>query len=300
MKTIKGRQTCIMEFRQFQNLQSPYKQPIYDLIQAHLKDIPPYLVPSNDEIATILQNPLHLVDLHLESVEFRQAIFVGVENEVPVAAAQLLFPVQDRTAWLPWIVGKSSAGDELQLFVEQLKNAAAHEGYDVIETVKQPFGVGWEGIGDVWPHLLHTITAGGFTAIEKWQSFWAEGISEVALPGDISYKSRYSDKEREYDLYLYDGKNQIGEIAIWLPGTRSVSLVEAGIADIEYIEIEEAFRGKRLGQAILSIAQTELRKYGIHRFMLWTEPDNDAMQKLAIRSGFQQDPLFHWMRADLT
>ncbi len=108
---------------------------------------------------------------------------------------------------------------------------------------------------------------------------------------------RCGKKTLEFKFYI-DG-NACGEIAVWFPSSLSKSLNQIGIADIEYIEINNEFRGKRFGQVALMQMKQYLSNYSFNRFMLWTEVDNQQMIRLAERAGFEKGPILHWFCTNL-
>jgi len=94
-------------------------------------------------------------------------------------------------------------------------------------------------------------------------------------------------------IRIYNRESHVCEVDLWLPSPLAAGLRQEGMAAIEYIEVQENCRGKRLGQAALTEASRLIQPYGFHRFMLLTQ--DHRMDKLAERTGFRRGPTFYWI-----
>jgi hypothetical protein len=41
-----------------------------------------------------------------------------------------------------------------------------------LESIKNPFGMGWEGFPDNWEHILDAVLTKGFQTTQKWVCYW--------------------------------------------------------------------------------------------------------------------------------
>lgn len=240
-----------------------------------------------------------MLDLRFDKFAGQNEIVVGIFQHETFAAAQLLYPDTGESAYLTWFVGMEHEQAELNRFANELKIMAAKRGYRFLVSIKNPFGIGWEGTPDCWPHLDKALTINEFAVTNEWLGYYSETLSVEPLPPKYSYMIDRDELERAVKIYVFHGQEEAGEVTVWLPSILSKSLLQFGVADIEYIEVTEPFRGRRLGHAALSIVKKELERIGYRRFMLWTEPDNISMRRLAEREGFKVGPLFRWICAEL-
>lgn len=274
-----------------------HESMIIALLQQSLSKIPPYVTQTSEELIGLWKKPTALVDLHFPPREEEIVTYVTVDGIH--ATAQIAFPAEDEEASLLWIAGEGEQ-ESLHAFVSAVLALAQERGYTSIHTAKNPFGIGWEGVADAWPDMLQACLNAGFSIQGEWIGYWLDGeLERKELPADFQLSFERDLPNGEVSIFLHHQDEQVGEINLWLPPALSTSLVAAGIADLEFIEIDEKLRGKRLGQALITAALDELAPLGYSRLMLWTEPDNNEMINLATRSGFTQGPTFHWMQAAL-
>jgi len=105
-------------------------------------------------------------------------------------------------------------------------------------------------------------------------------------------------ESRQLHLVVKYNSNAVGEAHIWLAPAHLKTFADAGLADIEWIEIAKSHRRQGLGLALLSECFRAARRYGARSFMLWAEDDSEwnnlAMRRLAEKAGFSKGPAMHW------
>lgn len=277
---------------------SEYNDQPTKLIKLHHRLVPPYVELSDLEITNILEHPSHFIDLRFPSENVENKIFLYVIKGKVICATQIKF--LKNNAYFCWMVCNPEFINHFHEFVNLLKSKCASKGCRSIRSHKNIFGVGWEGIPDCWEGILEGMLSIGFQIEDRWQCYWSNGIfNEYGSPPAVAINMEY-ENSRTIEMGIYDNGSQIGEASIWLPSELSESLTDFGIADIEYIEIYKKYRRKGYGQALLLAIQKELNAIGFEKFMLWTELDNIAMQKLAERIGFTKGPIFYWLHTDIT
>lgn len=282
-----------------------YEADLLDLINRHVCLLPPFIELNLNEFKNILDDPLHMSDKHYGTFDRNIETWIAIKGDQLVAAAQLTFPATreqgypctPNTVELNWIFGERGRRDEIKEFYLGIIQYVSKQKYDAIYFANNPFGIGWKGIPDCWPHLLEAVVPNGTYDVDYWQCYWSESINKMTLPSKFIFKfeNKLQELQLHYDFY-FEGK-KAGEVELWLPSNLARSLTEAGIAAIEWIEVSEGLRGRRMGQAMLSSVYDHSSEYGYKQFILWTKWD--SMRKLAERSGFQQGPVFHWIIARL-
>lgn len=278
----------------------------FEWIRAHLRLVPPFYAPSDTEIRSIVREPNLTSSIWYGSFEHTHEILVGLQGGSVAGAAQITFP-EDRHMTFPaagrhalvnWLFGNPAACEAIGTFIAELNMTAERKGYAGIRfDTRNGFGIGWQGIPDCWPHLLRAIADSGIPVSERcaWQSYWTDGeFAEKELPPGFTYTFDIDPDALAAHLCVFDGDTMAGEADIWLPSPLAGELRRKGMFNIEWIEIAEPYRGRRLGQAVLTLALRRMRHHGYRQFMLWTKYDN--MHKLAARTGLQKGPTFYWIR----
>jgi len=154
---------------------------VVGLLREHLKLVPPVCL-SKDEIKAVMADPGWFSRLHYPgeaAVENSYTTFVGLRGGRVVAAAQVEWLKDDLRKCLMWAVGERDEAT-LREFLEQVIGEVRGSGYRGISVSRNPFGIGWSGIPDCWPHVLNAARAVGFDVSERWQSYWIVDATPAA------------------------------------------------------------------------------------------------------------------------
>ncbi|MFD1674466.1 GNAT family N-acetyltransferase [Alicyclobacillus fodiniaquatilis] len=275
------------------------------LIRQHLAMIPPFIIPSHDEIISIIRDPMHYHRLwYPETVpdSYRTPCFVAKTNETVVAAVQLLLPDDTSSpAAMFWMVGLEEYQAHVLEFINEVISLLREENRSLLQSTRNPFAPGWQGIADCWTHLLTPFNqADCKLTSEQWVMYWCneDKMTASERPYDYTLTTK-SQNQRDFELLMSRDSQQVAEADIWFPAPACGSLMEAGVADLEYIKVDGAHRRKGLGGAMLTAAMQEACKRNFRTLILWTEEDNEAMKNLAEKSGFTRGPVLNWLTLDL-
>ncbi|MFD0618938.1 GNAT family N-acetyltransferase [Paenibacillus sp. GCM10027629] len=295
--------------------QEVFHSSLFEMIRSHIRQVPPFIDLKYEEFLHILHQPGHMTDQWYGVAEQDLKTFMVLKEGELIAAAQVSFPLssgeeqqntsdkeqqntKENTAELLWIVGDSKFMDELKAFYRHLNQIVLENGCQSIHISRNPFGAGWAGIPDCWPHLLEVVQSVCSYEVDLWECYWSDGpLNRRALP--IGYNVELTNNlqalQLHFELILDD--HTIGEIDVWTPSTIASSLTEIGYAAMEWIEVSEEHRGQGIGHAMLSCMYDRCLELGLKRFILWT--DTPEMKSLAIKSGFREGPVFHWITTQI-
>lgn len=274
---------------------------LYEMIRSHIRQVPPYIELKFEEFADIFHTPYHMTDKYWGSFDRTIETYVGVEDGVLVAAAQIAFPHDPHKEWVEilWIFGKAEQSDDISRFYKEIMKLVTDRNFSKVSITKNPFGIAWGGIPDCWPHVLSAVHREGSNETDPWDGYWSDGaINRRSLPSGFSVKITDNMQELKLQFDFYHGEEFAGEIAVWFPSDRAISLTDAGIVDIEWIEVLDKFKGQRLGHAMMTYVHDHCCTLGFRQFMLWTKWDN--MRKLAGKLGLKKGPVFHWIRTRIS
>jgi len=287
--------------------QEAFHSSLFELIRSHIRQVPPFIELKYEEFLHMLHQPGHMTDQWYGVAEQDLKTFMVLKEGELIAAAQLSFPLSsdeeqhntlEHTADLLWIVGDSKYLDEVKVFYKHLNQIVLENGCQSIHISRNPFGAGWAGIPDCWPHLLEAVQSVGSNEVELWECYWLdEPLNRRALP--IGYNVELTNNLQELQLHfeLFLDDDMIGEIDVWTPSTIASSLTEIGYAAMEWIEVSEEHRGQGIGHAMVSCMYDRCIELGLKRFILWT--DTPEMKRLAIKTGFREGPVFHWITTQI-
>ncbi|WP_193726884.1 GNAT family N-acetyltransferase [Paenibacillus guangzhouensis] len=287
--------------------QESYQTKLFDMVRSHVRQVPPFIELKYEEFLEILHHPGHMTDQWYGAEERDCKIFLAIQEGELIAAAGLSFPLPDcpseqgaseQDVDLLWMVGDPVSLKELKAFYHHLHQIALDYGCESIHISRNPFGAGWAGIPDCWPHLLDAVRSVNGYEEELWTCYWSDGplqLRELPHGYHVNLSNNLQELQLRYELMADD--HMIGEIDVWTPSAQARSLTDEGCAAIEWIEISEAYRGQGLGHAMLSHMYNSCAVFGFKRFILWT--DTPEMKRLAIKSGFHEGPIFHWITTRL-
>ncbi|GAA4838876.1 hypothetical protein GCM10023310_15820 [Paenibacillus vulneris] len=284
---------------------SSHSKPLYKLVHDHIIQIPPYIGITFDEFLTILHNPCHMTDKIYGSFERNIVTLVGIVNGGLFAAAQITFPVKsedgdagDTTeAILNWLFADRCRQHDTASFYKAILQVVNDKGYQRLTTSRNPFGSGWSGIPDAWPHLLQAMSTATST-VDIWDSYWFHsGSREETISSLIEAEVTDNLPELQVHFQFFLGDQDLGEIDVWFPSEAARSLRQAGVADVEWIQVSEPYQGKRYGEKLLRYAQAYCAGMGYPRLVLWTQ--EEPMWRLAARIGYDKGPRFHWITQEI-
>ena len=233
---------------------------------------------------------------------FRTPCWVARSGGKVAAALQLHLTVEEPDAYLYWLVGGSGSEREVRALVSHVLQYLEAEGRSVLRSHRNPFAPGWQGVADSWQHLLAPLReAPGELATDDWilYSCSSGDFRPCDVSPDYLRDVEPNPAQRQVAVRLRRGDDQVAESELWLPPTTNASLVRAGVADLEWIEVEETHQRKGIGAMMLTATMQEALALGVNTMVLWTEADNVAMQRLAQKSGFTRGPLLHWLTLTL-
>jgi len=283
--------------------QESYQMKLYNMVRSHVRLVPPYIELKYEEFLEMLHHPGHMTDQWYGADEQEFKIYIAIHEGELIAAAGLSFPLLDcpseQGASEPnvdmfWMVGDPASLCELKSFYRQLNQIALDYGCQSIHISRNPFGAGWAGIPDCWPHLLEAVRSLNCYEEDLWTCYWSDGplqLRELPPGYHVKLSNQLHELQLHYDLIADD--HMIGEIDVWTPSVQARSLMDEGYAAIEWIEISEANRGQGLGHAMMSHMYHSCAEFRFKRFILWT--DTPEMKRLALKLGFREGPTFHWI-----
>ena len=199
-----------------------------------------------------------------------------------------------------WVVAEPGHPMAARFIVEQLVERAAATRRGVRGDGRFRFGIGWGGLPDCWTVLTGAFRDAGFTAYQRWTTFWIDTDASLRLtaPEGFTFRWDVNEARHEWELRAFDARADesvlAGECQVWdVPdGARSVG--RHPWTTIEWIGVEEPYRRRGLGTYVLQEQRRFQETRGVKQVLLWTEEDDpesvDAL-RLYARLGFQRGPV---------
>lgn len=278
---------------------------IAQLIREQISGMPPFVTPRHDEVLSILRDPTHQMRAWYpeeHTTASRTPCWVARSGERVAAAMQLQLTAGEPDAYLYWLVGRQECQDEIAALVNWVIGHLRSEGRSLLRSHRNPFGPGWEGIADTWGHLLTPLRqAAGQMVSDPWilYSCSAVDLRPTEMPAGYACDVLPNPRERSVALHVREGDRPLAEAELRLPPAANTSFVQAGVADLEWIEVDEAERRRGVGRVMLTQAMREAARHGFPTIVLWVETENLAMQALVRACGFTRGPILHWLTLNL-
>lgn len=273
-----------------------------DLLNDHLRRVPPGWTLSEAQVAQVMANGPRLWDLHYPdepSQPDHQEILCVVENDSLMAAVGWhVYQAEERAALLNWIAADPDQPEALTLLLDTLIEHSQAAGAQVLDTSRYAFGIGWMGIPLVWPHLIDGFGAAGFTVTQQWRIMTgsADGLSQRPPPAIDAFSLAWRSDEAalEWVVEAFAGDAQIGECqASGVPPHLRDCPGYGQWTTVEWLGVEPAYQRRGIGAYLLGEQLRFQAARGVRQVMVWTETDNHAIQRLNAASGFSNGPECH-------
>lgn len=262
------------------------------LVNQHIEAVPPYWTLTPSQVETIVNNGGLLWDNHYpeEAPSYQTITLAALEDGRLVAAAQCFYPEDDyRVASLMWVMGMAGHDAALDELLRAVETQTKQRGFEVVVSSRCAFGIGWIGIPTQWDHIIRAFDRAGYNFSEKWLIMCGEtGATAPPVPGHLAQDWRVHVHASEWELYLYDGTNVVGECGAW-----GVPMWFEDCADfkawttVEWLEVGQAYRGQGIGKALLGEQLRYQAGRGIKNVMVWCPADNTAVQRVNKSLGFR-------------
>ena len=276
------------------------------LVNAQMKLVPPGWAVGQEVVAAMLESDPWRAH-YPEDIPAARPKIVVAEGGGRLAAAVGWYrsdPAEEAhdgehrgQCYLPLLLADPVSGAGLGPLLAEVARRARDEGCGFAHVLlRNPLGLGWFGMPEAWPGAIAALTGEGFEKSEPWVimtgSIGAALRAGRELPAGVELRWREQAVPVEWDVEALAGGKWIGECNGWdLPDHLRAVPGAKMWTTIEYVGVEdETWLRRGIGRALLLEQLRRQRERGVENVMLWTEPDNEPMLKLAGSLGFARGP----------
>ncbi len=188
---------------------------------------------------------------------------------------------------------RPDAGERLIAAAMELLSARGAKSVDT--PGRCPVGLGWSGIPEGWLHVTTALSAAGFEHVDGWALLFGDTremeTEPPPLPPSMHVLFTPYPERREWRLEVYHHDRYAAECEARCvpPHLEHCEGFDEWVV-IEWIGVDEEFRGRGLGFWLMMKQLLYHLRGGRHRVLLWTGPENDIALRFYRRLGFEDGP----------
>ncbi|MCB0628109.1 MAG: GNAT family N-acetyltransferase [Saprospiraceae bacterium] len=267
-------------------------QDAINLFRLHYRQWPPYLSFSDEQITQVLIQYQKTWDRHYPEQPHLRAAVLG-NNSITYRAGLYYDEERGHIAWLVMDPSADTGEVVFTLLAESSSYGITQPAFGII---RDPFGLGWSGLSkqQLAPVIHHLQHQHDYCIDQAWMVMEYRFLQAAAVNGLLEEMSdweiEYSDDTAagEWNILLSSATEPAGECSAWSIPEYLESMPPDKWMTIEWIGLEPAFRGRRLGLHLLLQQLNRQQQRGVEHIVLWTETKNHHARNFFRQHGFRE------------